>query len=94
MNYIFHVRTKTTTLIAEIETDLDLTDAPFLVQGFRSLCSSTYTESELEQFWDTVDAIMTDNNLPIDDFVTVLRAIDENGKLFGLEVKESNSELQ
>jgi hypothetical protein len=91
MNYIFHVRTKTTTLIAEIETDLDLTDAPFLVQGFRFPSSSTYTESELEQFWDIVDAIIIDNNLPIDDFVTVLRAIDENDKLFGLEVKESNS---
>lgn len=94
MNYTFHIKTKDATLIAEIETDLDLTDAPFLVQGFRSLCSSTYTESELDQFWDIVDVIMANNNISINDFVMVLRAIDENGDLFGLEVKESDSETQ
>jgi hypothetical protein len=94
MNYTFHIKTIDSTLIEEVETDLDLTDAPFLVRGFRTPSSSTCTESELDQFWDIVDLIMTNNNLQIDEFVAVLRAIDENGELFGLEVKESDSELQ
>jgi hypothetical protein len=66
MNYTFHIKTKDATLIEEVETALDLTDAPFLVQGFRSLCSSTYTESELDQFWGIVNTIIADNNLQID----------------------------
>ena len=91
MNYTFHIKTKDATLIEEVETALDLTDAPFLVQGFRSLCSSTYTESELDKFWGIVNTIIADNNLQIDNFITVLRAIDENGELFGLEINENSS---
>lgn len=91
MNYTFHIKTIDATLIEEVETDLDLTDAPFLVQGFRALSSSTYTESELEQFWSIVGVIMTNNNLQVDDFVTVLRAIDENDRLFGLEINKNSS---
>lgn len=50
--------------------------------SYRSQCSSTLSENEIEEFWDYVDSLLVEN--PISDFESVWKIVD-NGITFGYQ---------
>lgn len=50
--------------------------------AYRSECSSTLNENEIQEYWDYVDSLLGEN--PIPDFESVWKIVD-NGITFGYE---------
>jgi len=50
--------------------------------GYRSQCSSTLTESEINDWWDYVDQLLIENPTP--NFKSVWKIVD-SGTLYGYE---------
>jgi len=80
MRYTFHIETTDGVITKEVDSDLDFTDAPFLSNGLYASSSTTCEENVVAAFWQ----IVVDSNIEPQDFITVLRAVDENGNVIGL----------
>jgi hypothetical protein len=78
MGYNFDLQLNDDVISGSVETDLDLTHAPFGFVGYRKQCSSTMSEDELNEFWNVIDLVLLQNRKSSNELVRVIRAYNEN----------------
>lgn len=74
MQYTFQLMTTQGLITDTIVSDLDFSDGPFLIKGFRSESSTTCDLEIINEFWNSVETILQNNNLTTDNFIEVVRA--------------------
>ena len=67
---------------ATVETNSDFDCAPFGFVPYRVVSTCDCEPNVIEDFWDCVDTVLSNNNLTSTDFVRAVRAYS-NGKLYG-----------
>lgn len=82
MQYTFEISTTQGIITAEVNTERDFIDAPFLIKGFRSTSSSTCDTATLDEFWNIVETALNEHEINMNEFIEVLRAY-KNGELLG-----------
>lgn len=74
MIYRFQIETTKGLIESIIETDTDFSTSPFGYVPYRGWCSCECSQEVLDDFWNSVDKVLADNNLTSDDFIRAVRA--------------------
>ena len=82
MQYDFYILTTDGMKNATVNSDSDFECAPFGDVPYRVISSCTCEPSVIEDFWNSVDSVLSAHDLNSSDYVRSVRAYS-NGKLYG-----------
>ena len=82
MIYDFYVLTIFGMKNATVTTDSDFDCAPFGYVPYRVISTCTCEPSVIEDFWNSVDSVLSAYNLTSTDYIRAVRAYS-SGKLYG-----------
>jgi hypothetical protein len=82
MQYDFYILTTDGMKNATVNVDSDFECAPFGYVPYRVTSTCTCEPSVIEDFWNSVDSVLSAYNLTSTDYIRAVRAFS-NGKLYG-----------
>lgn len=77
MTYV-KIQTKNSFIELNETVDFDFVELPYGAIGYRNNGSSESPEENLNKYWNFVDAVLINNHLSIDEYITLLTIIDNN----------------
>lgn len=82
MQYNFYIMTTQGLKNATVTTNSDFDCAPFGFVPYRITSTCDCDLQIIEDFWNCVDTVLSENNLTSTDYIRAVRAYS-NGKLYG-----------
>jgi hypothetical protein len=78
MESILYLETTIGIISSKIVTNLLNSELPFGYVGYRDKCTTNLSEEIISEFWNTVDEVLTNNNLTSSEFIRAVRVINGN----------------